>query len=255
MIMSPQRPVVPVRGQSYWAASRSPRYSLLLALPLLLAYESLAAALSSGQPKGDVRNGADVLLKELSFALMGRFGPTVLMAVVVLVCVVLVRRDMKRSGGGLRLSVFAMMLVEASVLAVLFGLVVGMATAQLLGHIRPLAMGPIDHMDFPTRLMLSLGAGLYEELVFRVMLVGLLAAGARLVLGAGSRAAGVFATIVGALTFSAFHYVGPYGEPLRLQSFIYRAISGVAFSALYLTRGFGITAWTHALYDVFVMLG
>ena len=34
-----------------------------------------------------------------------------------------------------------------------------------------------------------------------------------------------------------------------------RAVAGVAFSALYLARGFGITAWTHALYDIAVLLG
>jgi hypothetical protein len=48
--------------------------------------------------------------------------------------------------------------------------------------------------------------------------------------------------------------VGPLGERYRLDSFVFRALAGVAFSALYLTRGFGITAWTHALYDVAVML-
>jgi len=44
--------------------------------------------------------------------------------------------------------------------------------------------------------------------------------------------------------------VGPYADGWQLQSFIYRALSGVTFSAIYLLRGFGITAWTHALYDV-----
>jgi hypothetical protein len=29
----------------------------------------------------------------------------------------------------------------------------------------------------------------------------------------------------------------------------------VLFSGLYLLRGFGITAWTHALYDVFLAIG
>ena len=66
--------------------------------------------------------------------------------------------------------------------------------------------------------------------------------------------AAVLATVVGAVIFSAFHYVGPYGDPFQLQSFAFRTISGVAFSALYLARGFGITAWTHALYDVFLLL-
>jgi hypothetical protein len=58
----------------------------------------------------------------------------------------------------------------------------------------------------------------------------------------------------GALLFSAFHYVGAYGDRWELQSFTFRFVGGLAFSALYLLRGFGITAWTHALYDVFLLL-
>jgi hypothetical protein len=109
-------------------------------------------------------------------------------------------------------------------------------------------------MSLPARLMLSLGAGLYEELLFRVALVSALANGARLALGWTRGTSGVVATILGALIFSAFHYVGPYGEDWALQSFTFRAIAGLMFSALYLTRGFGITAWTHAMYDVLVLM-
>jgi hypothetical protein len=59
------------------------------------------------------------------------------------------------------------------------------------------------------------------------------------------------AAIIGsALIFSAFHYVGPLGDRLTLASFVFRAVAGVVLSALYAARGFGITAWTHALYDV-----
>ena len=100
--------------------------------------------------------------------------------------------------------------------------------------------------------MISLGAGIYEELLFRVLLVGALAWLAGRLFGWSAGAAGVFATLVGALIFSAFHYVGPYGDQLELASFTFRAIAGVLFSGLYLLRGFGITAWTHALYDVFL---
>jgi membrane protease YdiL (CAAX protease family) len=105
------------------------------------------------------------------------------------------------------------------------------------------------------RLMLSLGAGLYEELLFRVVLVSALAIAARTLFGWRPRAAGIFATLAGATLFSAAHYIGPFGDPLKLQSFVFRLLSGLAFSALYLQRGFGITAWTHALYDVMVLLG
>ncbi len=246
----------PRRRQSYWTASRSPRYSLLFALPLLLFYELLAVARPVRPGGAEIRNGADVLLRELSYALLGPIGPLALMGAVMLVCVWLVRRDFKR-GGGIRAGVFAVMFAEAAVLAAAFGVVVGTATAALLSHLPALSIqagGAVAHMDLPTRLMLSLGAGLYEELVFRVLLVGGLAFAGRVVLGLSRLTSGVIATILGALAFSAFHYIGPYGDPLQLQSFVFRAISGVAFSALYLTRGFGITAWTHALYDIGVLV-
>ena len=61
-------------------------------------------------------------------------------------------------------------------------------------------------------------------------------------------------TIIASAIFSAFHYIGPYGDRLELYSFAFRMIAGLFFSALYLLRGFGITAWTHALYDVSLLV-
>jgi hypothetical protein len=47
--------------------------------------------------------------------------------------------------------------------------------------------------------------------------------------------------------------VGPHGDRLELGSFAFRAVAGLLFSTLYLLRGFGITAWTHALYDLMLV--
>ena len=245
---------------SYFDMSRSPRYSVLFALPLLIAYEALAAALTGPRSASQVRNGADVLLKEAFIAVAGRNGPLIFIAAVVGIGIWFIARDIKRSGQGVRPLVFGGMVAESIALAAIFGVIIGTMTVKLLGSLHVLAMTgapttQIAAMSWSTRLMLSLGAGLYEELLFRVLLVSALAAGSRIVFGFGTRGAGVFATIVGALIFSGFHYIGPYGDPFRLTSFTFRAISGVAFSALYLTRGFGITAWTHSLYDAFLLLG
>ncbi len=240
----------------YFNVSRSNRYSILFALPLLLAYEGLAAVLARpGQ--GELRNGADVLLRMAFSSVAGAYGPAILMALIVLVGLGLVVFDLRSSGGSLRPAVFVGMLGESVGLAAVFGLVVGITTAKLLGslHVLAIGAGPLAQTSWATRLMLSLGAGLYEELFFRVLLVTGLAAGARAIFGAGKRTAGVIAAVGGAIIFSAFHYIGPYGEPLQLQSFVFRMLSGLAFSGLYLIRGFGVTAWTHALYDAFLLLG
>jgi hypothetical protein len=238
---------------SYFNTSRAHRYSILFALPLLLGYEFLAAALARpGKP--ELRNGADAILRAAFTAVAGRRGSIVFIAVIVIVGMALVVRDLRKTKDRLRPGIFAGMLAESVVLAGVFGIVVGVTTAKLLGSLHSLSMGPIDQTSWATRLMLSLGAGLYEELFFRVLLVTGIAAGARIILGLGPRASGLIAAVSGAVIFSAFHYIGPYGDRLELQSFVFRALSGLAFSGLYLLRGFGITAWTHALYDAFLLL-
>ena len=62
--------------------------------------------------------------------------------------------------------------------------------------------------------------------------------------------ASAVAVVLSALIFSGFHYVGSLGDTFTVQSFVFRAIAGLVFSGLFVTRGIGITAWTHALYDV-----
>lgn len=234
---------------SYWRSTRSPRYSLLFAAPLLVLYELLAFLLSHDAIAG-VRNGADVLLKSLFVGLGGRQGLIAFGVLLVGAGLVLVWRDWRKSGPP-RPAWFGGMAAESLLYALLFGgITAGLTSLILTGRLAIVAgQSPMETLSLPTQLMISLGAGIYEELLFRVLLVGSLAwMGRRL--GWRPVAAGVFATIVGALIFSAFHYIGPYGDRLELSSFTFRAVAGVLFSGLYLLRGFGITAWTHALYDV-----
>lgn len=247
------------RLSNYWRAVRAPRYSLSFAFPLLVLYELLAFSLSHGEVVA-VRNGADVLLKRLFVTLGGWDGVAAFGALVVGGGAALIVRDLHRSGGIVP-RFFAWMAVESVGYALIFGLVAGTLTGLLLPGIAlldefpRLLIGSVSRQGLPTQLMISLGAGIYEELLFRVILVGGLAWLAVRVFRWSARAAGLFAILLGALIFSAFHYIGPYGDPLQLGSFAFRTVAGILFSGLYLLRGFGITAWTHALYDVFLAIG
>ena len=243
----------------YWRAARAPRYSLSIAFPLLLVYEVLAVSLSHGEVAG-VRNGADVLLKSLFVTLGGRDGLAVFGALLVGGGAALIWRDLRRSGR-IEPRFFLWMAAESVAYGLIFGLVTGTLTGLLLPGAAVLGAGPtllvafVSALSLPSQLMISLGAGLYEELLFRVILVsGLAWLGGR-VFGWSPVAASLFAVVLGALVFSAFHYIGPYGEPLELGSFTFRTIAGLLFSGLYLLRGFGITGWTHSLYDVFLAVG
>ncbi len=249
---------MPLSVSHYWQIAQEPRYSLTFALPLLLLYEVLAFSLAGHEITG-VRNGADVLLKSVFLSLGGRDGLIVFGALLVGGGAWLVLKDYRRSPP-VEPYAFALMAAESVFYAFAFGIVAGTLTGLLLPGLTIAspagqATQSLASWSLPTQLMISLGAGIYEELLFRVILVSGLAWMARRVFGWSVTASGVFAVAAGALIFSAFHYIGPYGDRLELGSFTFRTVAGVLFSGLYLLRGFGITAWTHALYDVFLAVG
>ena len=201
-----------------------------------------------------------MLLKTLFLMLGGRNGLALFGGLLVGGGAAMVWRDYRRAAR-IEPRYFVWMMLESIAYALTFGVVAGTLTVLLIpgmalvAEAPRLAVGSVAGFSLPTQLMISLGAGIYEELLFRVILVGGLAWMANRILGLSRTAAGVLATVLGALIFAVFHYIGPYADPLELRSFTFRAVAGLLFSGLYLLRGFGITAWTHALYDVVLAVG
>jgi membrane protease YdiL (CAAX protease family) len=237
--------------RNYLQTSRTHTYSLLFALPLLVLYELGAAAMSGSG--SSLRNGADVLLRSM-LALGGVHSTIAFTAILIVGALGLILLEQRRKRVPLRAGVFGLMLLESAGYALAFGAVVGTATSWLMGGVGgklAAGAGAMDRLPLGEGIVLSLGAGIYEELFFRVLMVGGL-----LVLfrsgGLERKRSAFFAAVLAALLFSAFHYVGPYAYPWSIASFTFRFLSGLVFSALFVIRGFGITAWTHALYDVFL---
>lgn len=158
---------------------------------------------------------------------------------------------------------FVQIAVEGVVYAVLMRLV----GAYVVGSI---FAGPMQGEGPVVGFVMSLGAGFYEELTFRVLLFGL---GAKLLVtmfahqkvdltGTGTasrfswRAAGIMLawSVACAIAFSAFHYVGPLADDFRGPSFVFRAVLGLVLTLIFVTRGFAAAVWTHALYDVWVLV-
>ena len=101
------------------------------------------------------------------------------------------------------------------------------------------------------QILTFVGAGIYEEVLFRLGLFG----GLALVLR-GVRipwvVAWLLAACVAAVAFAEAHHVGPYGEPRRADYFVFRTVAGLYFTALFVARGFGVAVGAHAGYDVLV---
>ncbi len=227
-------------GQSYWSLSRTPLTSLVFALPLVLAYEGGVLLLGRGSP----RNGADVWLRHLLDALgFGSYFLLPLLTVLGLLAWHHIEHDRWRFSP----AVLAGMAFECVLWAcALIGL------ARLQDRLWPLA-APAGWDGIAARLIGFCGAGLYEEVLFRLLLLPVLVWVFER-LGLSTVAAAVSGLVASSLLFSAAHYVGPMGDTFDPYSFTFRAIAGMFFAVLFLGRGFGIAAGTHAIYDILVGL-
>jgi membrane protease YdiL (CAAX protease family) len=101
--------------------------------------------------------------------------------------------------------------------------------------------------------VLSLGAGVYEEILFRLVLLSgfawLLTSG----FGVEKGGAESIALVVSAVLFSVFHHLGSMGDPWVWSIVVVRTVAGVFLGAIYLQRGLGIAIWAHALYDLVIV--
>jgi hypothetical protein len=217
---------------------------------MLLIYEGGVLLLG----RQAVRNGADVWLR----GLLDLAGFSQHFLLPLLTCAILLAwHHTTRRRWRLRWGVVSGMLLES----VVFGFFL-LAAAQLQALL---------FASLPARLACSTdaaaagfrvarlvgycGAGIYEELLFRLMLLPAAAATLRLA-GASRRSSVVVAVALTSVAFSAAHYefFASAGYQFDWFSFVFRCAAGVAFCLLFLFRGFGIAAGSHALYDAFVVL-
>lgn len=241
--------------KSYHRVTRTGTYGFLMAIPLLILYEVLIRFANEGRIV-QVRVGAEVWIKQL-LASIGAAGSLILSAIVLIVGVAIILYERKRSIP-IRPRYFGWMVAESMVYAI----VVAFFVSQIVGIIFaaapavsfPSMMLPLAQVrqGMVGQLALSIGAGLYEEFLFRVLLVGGLFWVFKRVFNLGNGAYAL-AAVIGALIFSGVHYTGALGDPFALPSFTFRFLFGLVLNVLYLVRGFGIAAWTHALYDVLIV--
>jgi len=231
----------------YFSSTGSLLYSYLISLPLLLLYEAL---LYLAQPDANhvVRISVDVWIKSL-FQYIGQDALSITLILVALIGVVILYRERKRLSS-LKLSYFFTMLIEASFYAFVLALLINLTVNSLLQMIQA---DPVEQLSMIQKMALSLGAGLYEELFFRVILVSVLLFIFRKIFSKALLAYGL-AMLLAAAIFSFAHYIGELGDPFTLGSFLFRFLFGLALNAIYIWRGFGMAAWTHAIYDLMVIV-
>ena len=220
--------------------------SLVLVFPLFLIYQ---VGVLFTLP---MLNGADFLtvflFRNLGLSTQAYLGYTALVALSFAVGV-LVLRKRQQFDGALVWRVF----VESAIYALTMGSLIVFVMTRVF-HISPRLAGGIAGQSFGTRVVMSLGAGVYEETVFRLGIMAGLAA--LLERGVGFRrwVAALVALIVSSVLFSAMHHIPPYGDPFTIGVFTFRVLAGACFALIFWFRGFAVAVYTHALYDLYVLV-
>ncbi|MFQ5845210.1 MAG: type II CAAX prenyl endopeptidase Rce1 family protein [Planctomycetota bacterium] len=220
---------------TYWRASRHAAVSYVFLIPLLAIYE-LGVLLDAS-----ALNGADYMFKSF-FQVFGQWGIVIMNLLFLALLFFSLPQAVKVRRG--RPGIYWTMAGEAAAwAAILFSLALVLRPALLRLSLSPLLQN----------IVASAGAGVYEEVVFRFLLLGGILLLLRTALGAPGSVAMPVAVGISALLFSeAHHRIG--GEARSAAVFWFRAAMGAGLGALYLARGLGIVAYTHALYNVFVAL-
>jgi membrane protease YdiL (CAAX protease family) len=237
-------------GGDYWQQSRRPLASLYFVVPLLAIYEAGVILLGPHA----VRNGADVWLRQLLDVL--GFSQYYLLPALT-VGILLAWHYLTRQSWRVAPGVLYTMLAECAALAVALVIIARVQDSVLSVFMPGMSQTAIRaaltdrFAGWSGEMVGYIGAGVYEELLFRLML---LPAAAWLFkqFGLSTGQAVWSAVLVTSFCFSLAHHIGPEGESFDERAFMFRLIAGCFFSILFAYRGFGIAAGTHALYDIFV---
>jgi hypothetical protein len=214
--------------------------SLVLIFPLVLAYD--IGVLFAGRV-----NGADLVTRAVFSAAGSRTTYLVVHAIVGLGFLLWIRNT--RRWGTLRLELAGPVILEAAIYALTLGAVVTVLLDRLFGP-------AIDHLGHLLGLGLTapsvisaIGAGVHEELVFRLALIAGTVAVARPL---GPRLAVAVAIATSSLAFAAAHHLGASGEPWTGHAFAFRCLAGAMFGAIFWFRSLAHAVYAHVLYDLLV---
>ena len=235
--------------QGYVSQSRSLALSFVLIAPLLLVYEVALIHYHPFQPAGPRRWVAVALFRLFSSRAVIVMNVAVVLFLLLAV-LVLARR------GRLKVGLVIPVVLESTVLAAVLVLISVMVYRGLSGV-------PLDMSSGASIVALkvigSIGAGVYEEILFRLFLTTLLYLIGFGLFGHNRNYAALFAILIGAIVFAVCHVLVVGGRPFQCTrdrlDMVFYLVSGMFFSALYVYRGLGVAVYTHVIYDMVIYLG
>ncbi len=247
----------------YFARTCRPVYALVFLLPFIIIYEILVFAVNPqllSEPINNVRGGvvAFVWIQNFLHHIGLDAKSAWLCAPLAIIITLLALQLTSRQKWKIHWPDFLIMTGEC----ILISLPLIILSLILKRPVRPsqvacLSASTAFHCNgFVIDVITGIGAGIYEELVFRLVLIGLLMLFFETILGVKRSKAIIISVAVSAVLFSLHHHFvflfGRYAksEALALAPFIFRTVAGVYFASVFAVRGFGIVAGAHIFYNI-----
>ena len=229
---------------SYFIQTRSSFYSFLFTIPLFIIYE-IGIIFLSRDDIIVVRNGADFLMRAIleSFGILGLYGLGAIFLIGFIVTYVFFLKG--KNSSDIKTEYLFIMVFESVAWAIFLYI--------LLSKFMVLLMIPIGKAVLQ-QVILAVGAGIYEEFLFRVLLISGLSSIIGFVFLWEEKGSNIAALIIAAAIFSGFHFMGEYGDYFTMELFLLSFFAGIILGILYYARGFGITAYAHSIYDLIVLI-
>ena len=241
-VESPRAAATSRSHAGYLHESELPLTSLIFLLPLIVIYEIGALYFTTAAQHGYEQQIIAFTMMQRFFRLFGVHGQHL---PALAVCAILLSWHIARRD---RWQVNLGTLVGMAAESVLWALPL-IAVSREIARYVPLATLRASRQDV---VIMSLGAGVYEELVFRLVLFTILSLLLRDVIRAKGWGVNLGIVLISAFSFSCYHYLSPL-EQFQWRSFTFRTAAGAYFGVLFLSRGFGITAASHASYDILIL--
>jgi membrane protease YdiL (CAAX protease family) len=232
-----------MKNSNYLSVTNSPLYSFIFTIPLFLIYEIGVFTISVNDIV-ILRNGADVLMRQVLglFGIYGVYGFSASFMIGFMVAFLRQKKSLETTV--IKGEYLIWMFFESICWGVLLFILMGFTAPFLIANSTGTMLQQV---------VLSIGAGIYEEFVFRVIFIA----------GFGSILGFIFqwkkfakitcGIILSAALFSLFHFMGDYGEEPNFSVFMMRFIAGIFLGFIYVFRGFGPAAYAHTVYDLIIL--
>jgi hypothetical protein len=245
--------------RGYFTLTMKPLHILVFLLPVILYYEAGLLGWFGFESTSSTLEAHQLLSR--FFQVFGVFG--LHLPALALVVTLLLQHLFNRDPMRIKPMFLLAMIAESAFLTGPL-IVLSMVLSPTLGAAEPIAAlqavangseAQVFSASFQQRLMIAIGAGLYEEMLFRLVLITMLHFMITDVLGFKDRFGKTAAVIGAALAFTLIHdQIRMSTGEINFRLALFILISGIYLGTLFLVRGFGIAVGVHLMWDLLAVV-